>query len=59
MAFRGETDLAFEWLQLAYEQKDGGMSEIIGNFFLRQLHSDPRWADLLSQLGLPGEVWVD
>jgi len=59
MAFRGEIDLAFEWLQLAYEQKDGGMSEIIGNFFLRQLHADPRWADLLSLLGLPGDVSID
>jgi len=53
MAFRGETGHAFEWLQRAWEQKDGGMSEMIGNFFLANLHSDPRWADLLTRLGLP------
>jgi len=50
-AFRGEIDSAFEWLQRAYDQKDGGMSEIIGNFFLRKLHADPRWADMLILLG--------
>jgi tetratricopeptide (TPR) repeat protein len=50
-AFRGEIDNAFEWLRRAYDQKDGGMTEIIGNFFLRKLHADPRWADMLSLLG--------
>jgi hypothetical protein len=52
-AFRGEIDSAFEWLQRAYDQKDGGMSEIIGNFFLRNLHADPGWADMLILLGYP------
>ena len=25
-AFRGEADLAFEWLERAYDQRDGGLS---------------------------------
>jgi adenylate cyclase len=59
MSFRGETDVAFAWLQRAHEQKDGGMSEVIGNYFLRNLHADPRWADILTLLGLPPAVPED
>ena len=29
-AFRGEADLAFEWLERAYDQRDGGVAEIKG-----------------------------
>jgi TolB-like protein/Flp pilus assembly protein TadD len=53
LAFRGETDRAFEWFQRAYDQKDGGMSEIIGNHFLLNLHDDPRWEEMLIKMGLP------
>ena len=59
MAFRGETGRSFEWLQRAYEQKDGGMSEMIGNFFLGNLHADPRWAEFLTRLGLPPPTPAD
>lgn len=30
-AFRGETDLAFEWLERAYDQRDGGLADIKGD----------------------------
>jgi len=53
LSFRGAVDPAFDWLQRAYEQKDGGMSEVIGNFFLNNLHADTRWAGFLNQMGLP------
>ncbi len=52
LAFNGDNDRAFEWLQRAIEQKDGGMGEVIGNYFLRNLHTDPRWKVMLSSLGL-------
>jgi TolB-like protein len=55
LAFRGDIDAAFEWFQRAYDQKDGGMSEIIGNHFLRNLHGDPRWEEMLSLMSLPLE----
>jgi TolB-like protein len=55
LAFRGDIDAAFEWFQRAYDQKDGGMSEITGNYFLRNLHGDPRWEEMLSLLSLPLE----
>jgi TolB-like protein len=53
LAFRAETDRAFEWFQRAYDQRDDGMSEIIGNYFLRNLHGDPRWEEMLVRMGLP------
>jgi TolB-like protein len=53
LAFRGDIDTAFEWFQRAYDQKDSGMSEIIGNYFLRNLHGDPRWEEMLVGMGLP------
>jgi hypothetical protein len=32
---------------------------VIGDYFLRNLHTDPRWADILTQLGLPPAVPED
>ncbi len=51
-AFTGRTDDAFEWLTLAVQQRDPGVSELLGNPLLRSLESDPRWDDLLEALGL-------
>lgn len=53
LALNGETNRAFEWFQRAYEQHDGGMTEVVGNYFLENLHGDPRWAEMLDRLGLP------
>lgn len=53
LAFQGDLDGAFDWLDKAYLQRDGGMKELLGNFFLQNLHQDPRWQELLSRLGLP------
>jgi TolB-like protein len=53
LAFQGDLDGAFDWLDRAYLQRDGGMKELLGNFFLKNLHEDPRWAELLGRLGLP------
>ena len=52
-AFRGNSEAAFEWLARAYNQKDGGLREVLGNRFLQNLHDDDRWVDLLNRLGLP------
>jgi len=53
LAFRGDIDMAFEWFQRAHDQKDSGMREIIGNYFLRNLQDDSRWEDMLNLMGLP------
>jgi tetratricopeptide (TPR) repeat protein len=50
----GEKDLAFDWLDKAYEQREGWLAW----YFLfdpefDSLRSDPRYADLLHRIGLP------
>ncbi|HEU4333957.1 MAG TPA: protein kinase [Candidatus Eisenbacteria bacterium] len=51
-AARGEADRAFEWLERAYAQRDGGVTELKPNRLFQALHRDPRWAALLDQMGL-------
>lgn len=51
-AFIDRPDEAFTWLQRAVEQGDPGVSGLLGNPLLESLAEDPRWADLLSELGL-------
>ncbi len=52
-AYRGEADHAFEWLEHAYTARDGGLSEIKGDPFLRRIENDPRYLPFLKRLGLP------
>ena len=51
-AARGEADAAFEWLERAYAQRDGGLTLIKSRLRLRSLHGDPRWGPLLKKVGL-------
>jgi tetratricopeptide (TPR) repeat protein len=52
-AFRGEADRAFEWLERAYAQRDGGLTEIKGDFVLKSLERDPRYSAFLKKMRLP------
>jgi TolB-like protein/Tfp pilus assembly protein PilF len=52
-AWRGEKDRAFEWLERAYRQRDGGLSFIKISPMLTSLHGDPRLSALLHKLKLP------
>jgi tetratricopeptide (TPR) repeat protein len=52
-AFRGETDNAFEWLERAYAQRDGGLAELKGNPLLKSLERDRRYAPFLKKIHLP------
>ncbi|HSC09926.1 MAG TPA: tetratricopeptide repeat protein [Rhodanobacteraceae bacterium] len=52
-AWRGEADKAFEWLERAYVQHDGGLAFIKPDPLFRGLHTDPRYAAMLKKLGLP------
>ena len=52
-AFRGEVDLAFEWLERAYSQRDGGVAEIKCSRLMRGLVGDPRYKGFLKKLKLP------
>jgi len=51
-ALRGEWDSAFEWLERAIVQRDGGIPMLLGDKFLNVLHDDPRWEPLLDKVGL-------
>ena len=51
-AFGGDVGEAFNWLNRAYRQRDGGMSELIGNYFLSNLENDVRWRELLIRVSL-------
>jgi len=53
-AWRGETDEAFRWLELAYQRRDGGLADIVGAPSVRSLIGDARYADLLRRMKLPG-----
>jgi TolB-like protein/class 3 adenylate cyclase/tetratricopeptide (TPR) repeat protein len=49
---RGDVDLALEWLERAYVQRDAGLSEMKSQPLLRSLHSDSRWDAFLRKMGL-------
>jgi TolB-like protein len=52
-AWRGEADKAFEWLERAYVQRDGGLGGIKVDPVLKSLWTDARFAAMLKKLGLP------
>ena len=52
-AFRNQSDEAFEWLDRAYAQRNGGLTFTKVEPLLKRLHSDPRFAALLKKLNLP------
>ena len=52
-AYRGERDKAFEWLERAHANRDGGMAGIKRDPFLRNIQRDPRYAALLKKMRLP------
>ena len=52
-AWRGDKDKAFEWLERAYQQRDGGLSQIKCDALLASLHGDARFAAMLRKMKLP------
>ena len=52
-AWRGEADRAFEWLDRALAQRDGGLSDLKLEPLLRGLRGDPRFKALERRIGLP------
>jgi TolB-like protein/Tfp pilus assembly protein PilF len=53
-AYRGESEKAFEWLERAYKQRDPGLPDIKSDPLMKSLHHDPRYAELLKKMRLPG-----
>jgi serine/threonine-protein kinase len=52
-AYRGEADVAFEWLQRSYQMHDSKILFIKTEPLLRNLHGDRRFQTLLARLKLP------
>jgi TolB-like protein len=52
-AWRGETDKAFEWLQVSLDNHDTGTLSTFINPFMRGLRHDARYKSLLTKIGLP------
>ena len=51
LAFRGEIDGAFKWLEKAVDYGDLYLSTLGSDPLMDTLHSDPRWLPLLRRLG--------
>jgi serine/threonine-protein kinase len=51
-AYRNDKDKAFEWLERARRQHDGGLPSLRPDTLLPNLHSDPRWDAFLRTMGL-------
>jgi thioredoxin-like negative regulator of GroEL len=52
-AWRGEKDKAFEWLERAYRQLDGGLASTKVDPLPASLRHDPRFTALLRKLNFP------
>jgi len=51
-AYRGEKELAFEWLERAYVQRDPGVGSMKLSPPFRFMYSDPRWQAFLEKMKL-------
>jgi len=52
-AYRSDRDHALEWLEKAYQQKNTGLLEIVGEPMFRSLCGDPRFDAFLRNMNLP------
>lgn len=49
----GETDKAFEWLQISLDNHDSGLLSLLIDPLMRGLHHDSRYSEMLAKVGLP------
>ena len=52
-AWNGDRDKAFEWLDRAYKQRDGGLADIKFDPLFDSLRGDPRYRAFLRKMRLP------
>src|SRR5438046_1526513 len=52
-AVRGETDKAFEWLQISFDTHDTGTLGILVDPLLHDLRDDPRYKALVAKMNFP------
>jgi TolB-like protein/Tfp pilus assembly protein PilF len=51
LAYRGEADRAFEWLDKAVVYQDSGLLGIVRQPLFANIHNDPRWLPFLERIG--------
>jgi TolB-like protein len=52
-AVRGETDKAFEWLQISFDTHDSGTLALLADPMLNSLRDDPRYKTLVAKMNFP------
>lgn len=52
LAFRGEADRAFAWLDKAVQDADMGLIQIVNQPEFTNIHDDPRWLSFLESIGM-------
>jgi TolB-like protein len=52
-AYRGDHDLALQWLERAYKQREPGFVEIVGEPLFKSLAGDPQFKAFLRKMNLP------
>jgi TolB-like protein len=52
-AVRGETDKAFEWLQISFDNHDTGTLSLLVDPLMRGLRGDARYKSMVEKVGLP------
>ena len=57
-AFRKETDNAFKWLEIAFENQDTALLYMINFYPFRNLWEDPRWKIFINKINLPNGHWL-
>jgi adenylate cyclase len=53
LAFRGEADEAFRWIERAYRQRDPGLYMIKVDPLLKNIEAEPRYNAFLRKMNLP------
>jgi hypothetical protein len=48
-----ETECAFQWLDVAYQERDLGLPSLKTDFLLDSLRTDLRLTELVKRVGLP------
>jgi TolB-like protein/lipoprotein NlpI len=57
LAYRGEADRAFEWLEKAVAYHDTGLADIVVEPLFANIRKDPRWLPFLHRIGRdPGQL---
>jgi len=54
-AYRGARDLAFQWLERAYEQRDQAFREFVGERLFKNIRADPRYGAFLKKMNLSSD----